>query len=120
MSLAYIVTVVGRIRIFLLCLFILDLLELLLARKSDLLDDDSDNDGCDSGSAGTRAFPFCFKDSVGSVDDSVGIVRVVGSGIFVLMGIESIGGIVPLVVFISIGVESKGGQLIQIFWRPKP
>ena len=49
--------------------------------------------------------------------------------IFVLTGIDSIGDVVPLFVFVPIGVESKGGrligveskcgQLIESFWRPK-
>ena len=85
--------------------------------KSDLFDDESDDDG---------TFPFCFDDSVGHVGDSVALVgksvgRVSGveSGIFVPTGIESIGGVVPLVVFVPKGVKSKGGRLIEIFWRQK-
>ena len=117
---ASIVTVVRQIRIFLSCLLSLDLLELILAGKSDLLDDEYDNNGSDYVSAGTCAFPFRFEDSVGGVYDYVGLVPGVGSGIFVPMGIQSIGDIVPFVVFMPIGVESKGGRLIQIFWRPKP
>ena len=94
--------------------------------ESDSLNDDSGNDGSDSRSAGTCAFPFRFEesvcrvdDSVGRIDDSVGRVRGVDSGVFVLIGIESIGEVIPLVVFITILVDSKGGRLIEIFWRPK-
>ena len=39
---------------------------------------------------------------------------------FFLTGIESIGDIVLLVVFVPKGVESKGSQLIEIFWRQNP
>ena len=41
------------------------------------------------------------------------------SEVFVPEVIESIGDVVPLVVFVPKGVESKGSQLIEIFWRPK-
>ena len=95
-------------------------MQLLSSDKLDSLYDESDGDGSDSRSAGTCAFPFRFEDSVGGVYDYVGLVPGVGSGIFVPMGIQSIGDIVPFVVFMPIGVESKGGRLIQIFWRPKP
>ena len=92
-----------------------------------ILDDESDDDGSDSRSAGTCAFPFRFEESVGHVDDSVGNVDgsfcrvcVVGFGVFVPILIKSMGDIVLLVVLLTIGVESKGGRLIKIFWRPKP
>ena len=49
----------------------------------------------------------------------VGSLSGVGSGVFVLNGVESIGDIVPLFVFVSRGVECKGGQLIELFWRQK-
>ena len=42
-----------------------------------------------------------------------------GSGVFFPIGTDSIGVVVVLVVFITIVVESKGGQLVEIFWRPK-
>ena len=42
-----------------------------------------------------------------------------GLEFFDLTGIESIGDVVLLVMFVSRGVESKGGQLIEFFWRPK-
>ena len=77
---------------------------MLSSNKSYLLDDEYDNDGYDSGSAGMRAFTFHFEESVGCVDDSVGHVRGVESGVFVPTGIESIGDVVPLVVFVPIGV----------------
>ena len=67
-----------------------------------MLDDESDDDGSTSRSAGTCTFPFCFEESVDHVDDSVGCVRGVGSGIFSLTGIESIGEVFSLVVFVSI------------------
>ena len=94
--------------------------------ESDFLDDDSDNAGSESGSAGTCAFPFDFDesvgfvgDSVGHVDDSVGCVCGVGSGVFFSSGIESIGDVVLLVVFVPKGVESKGSRLMEIFGRQK-
>ena len=77
--------------------------------ESDLLDDESDDDGSDSGSAGTCAFTFFFEYTIGCVDDYVGCVCGMCSGVFVLIGIELIGVVVLLVVFILIGVESKGG-----------
>ena len=96
---------------------------MLSVDESDLPDDESEGDGSDSGSSGTCVFPFRFEDSVGCVDDSVGRVdnsvrhiddsvgRVcgVGSGVFIPIIIESIGDIIPLVVFVPIGVDSKGG-----------
>ena len=91
-----------------------------------MLDGESDNDGYYSGSAGTRAFPFrfyesvgCVGDSVGRVEYSVGCVRGAGFGVFILTGIESVGDVVPLVMFVPKGVESKGSQLIEKFWRQK-
>ena len=68
--------------------------------KLDLFDDDSDDDGYVSGSPGTCSFPFYSDESVGSVGKSVGRVCGVGSVIFVLTGIDSIGDVVPLVVFV--------------------
>ena len=50
--------------------------------KSDSLDGDSDNDGYDSGSASTCSFPFCLDNSVGRVENFVGCVHGVGSGVF--------------------------------------
>ena len=58
------------------------------------------------------AFPFCF-------DDSVGSVRGVGYGVFVTVGIESNFDYVMFVMFVPIVVESKGGRIIEIFWRLK-
>ena len=46
------------------------------------LDDESDNDGSESRSSGTCAFPFCFEESVDRVDNSVGHIRGVGFGVF--------------------------------------
>ena len=99
---------------------------MLSADISDPPKDESGNDGSDSRFAGTWDFPFRFEDSVGCVDDSVscvndsvGHVCGVGSGVFVLIGIESIGDIVMLSLFAPIGVESKSGRPIEIFLRPK-
>ena len=57
-------------------------------------------------------------ESVGRVDNSIGLVC--GVVFFYPIVIESMSDIVPLFVLIPIGVESKGGRLIEIFWRPKP
>ena len=91
-----------------------------------MLDDESDDDGYASGSAGTRAFPFSFEypmdsveDSIGCVDNYVGRVCGIDYGVFGQIGIESIGDVFTLVVIVPIGVESKGGRLIEIFWRPR-
>ena len=107
-------------------LLLLYFLPFLLSDESDSLDDESEGDGSDSGSAGKCAFHFRFEESVahvdkssGCVDESVGLVCDVGSRIFVLIGIESFGDNFPLVVFVPIGLESKGGRLIEIFWPPK-
>ena len=86
-------------------------MQLVSFNKSDMFDDEYEGDGSDSRSAGTCDFPFCFDESVGRVGDSVGIVdgsvscvSDVGSGFFVLTGIESIGDIVLLVMFVPKGV----------------
>ena len=71
-----------------------------------------DDDGSGYRSSGTCTFPFCFGKSVGSFSS-------IGAGVFVPTGIESIGDIVMLFVFVLRGVESKGGQVIQLFWCPK-
>ena len=84
-----------------------------------MFDDESDNYGYGSGSPGMCDFPFCSGKSIGSVGKSVGRVCGMGSGVFVLTGIKSISDIVPLVVLVTKGVKSKGGQLIELFWRPK-
>ena len=106
--------------------FLLDLLQLQSFYISDLLDGEADDDGSDSESAGTCAFPFffdesvgCVADSAGRVNESVGCVSGVGSGVFVPTVIDSIGDTVPLVTFVPKGVDSKGGQIIEVFWRPK-
>ena len=65
------------------------------------------------------AYTSRFDDSIGHVDDSVGNICGVGSGAFVPIGIESKFDVVPLVVFVPIVVKSKGGRLIEIFWRPR-
>ena len=55
----------------------------------------------------------------GSPGGSVGSTSGIGFGDFVLTGIESIGDVVLLVVFVPRGVKYKVGQPIGIFWRPK-
>ena len=75
-----------------------------------MLDDESEYNWSDSGSAGTCAFTFCFDESVGHVgeyvvcvDDLVGSVSGMGSGFFVLKYFESIGD-----VFLSVAIIPKG------------
>ena len=63
---------------------LLDFLYWLSSDESDLLDDESDNDGSDSGSSGAFSFPLRF-------DNSVGRVISLGYGIFVTIGVESKG-----------------------------
>ena len=96
----------------LIAFFLINLLLLLSFDKLDLFNDESDDDGSGSGSPGTCVFPFCSGKYVGGVSG-------VGSIIFVPTGIESIGDVVPLVVLVLRGVESKGGGLIELFWRLK-
>ena len=62
--------------------------------------DDSDDDWSGSGSVGTCNFSFRYDEYVGSVGESVGRVSCVRSGVFVPTEIESIGDVVPLVVFV--------------------
>ena len=83
-------------------MFLINLLELLSLDKLDLFDDESDNDGYGSGPPGTCAFPFCSGNYFGHVSG-------VGSVIFVLAGIDSIGDDVLFVMLVPRGVESKGG-----------
>ena len=92
-------------------LLLIYLLHFLSLEESDSLGDESENDGCEPGSAGTCTFPFCFYDSIGRVSG-------VGSVVFFPIGVDSNFDVVPLVEFIPIGVESKGSRLINIFWRP--
>ena len=94
-------------------------MELVSFEKLDSLYDESDKDGSGSGSPGTCAFPFRFDESVGSVGGSVSGVSGVGSGVCVPTGIESIGDVVPLFVFVPKVFESKSGRLIEIFCRQK-
>ena len=84
--------------------FSFNFLELGSFEELDFFGDDSDNDGSGSGSPGMCTFPFCSDESVGSVGKSIGRVCCVGSRIFVPIGIESIGDVVLLVVFVSKGV----------------
>ena len=80
--------------------------------ESVFFDNESDDDGYGSSSSGTCAFPFFSGNSVGR-DSGVGSV------VFVPTGIDSIGDVVLLVVYVPIGVEFIFGQLIGSFWRPK-
>ena len=95
-------------------LFSFNLMYLVSSYKSDSLNDESDNDGYGSGSAGMFSFPFrfekiigCVDDSVGHVGDFVGSVCVVESGFFVPTGIESVSDFFLLFVFVPIGVKSN-------------
>ena len=75
--------------------------------------------GLDLVSPGMCAFPFCYGKSVDGFGKSVDGISDVGSGVFVPTGINSIGDVVPLLVFVPRGVDFKGGQLIELFWHPK-
>ena len=75
-------------------------------------DDESDNDGSGSGSFGTCTFPFCSGDYVGHFSG-------VGSGVFFMTEIESIGDVVLLVMLVPKGFDSKIGQLVEILSRSK-
>ena len=97
---------------FLYIFFLISFLSLLYFDKLYFFNDESDNDGSGSCSPGTCNFPFCSGNSVSHV-------RGVGPVVFVPTGIESIGDVVPLVMFLPIVVESKVGRLIELFWRPK-
>ena len=81
--------------------------------------EESDSFGSRSGSPGTCDFPFCSVKSVGSVGKLVGRFCRVGSRVFVLTGIDSIGDVFLLFVFVPRGAESKYGWLIELFWLPK-
>ena len=72
-----------------------------------MLYDGSENDGYDSGTDFTCTFTFSFEDAVGRVDDSIGRICGVGSGVFKI-GIDSNCDVVLLVVFVPIRVEYKG------------
>ena len=89
--------------------FLFEILDLVSFDELYFFGSESDNDGSGSGSPGTCAFPFCSEKCFGSVGESVGSVSGVGSGDFVPTGIESLGDLVPLFVFLPRGVESKGG-----------
>ena len=94
-------------------------MELLSFEELDFFDDESDDDGSGSRYPCMCDFPFFSGKYVVSVGESVGCVRGVGSGFFFLTGIESIGDVVPLVVFVPRGVKSKGGRLVEFFWCSK-
>ena len=89
----------------LIALFYFYFLYLLSSDKSGSLDDESGDDGSDSGSSGTyyfRTFSFCFEDSVGSFSS-------LGSGVFAPIGFEPEGDIFVFDVFVPIGVEYTVG-----------
>ena len=92
--------------------FLIDLLDLLSFDELYLFAGEYDDDGYGSGSPGMCTFSFCSGKSVGFVSG-------VGSGVFFLTRIESIGDVVPFFFSVPIGVKSKGGRLIELFWRPK-
>ena len=92
-------------------IFLIDLMELISFDDLYLFNDESNNDGSRSGSPGTCDFPFCSYNSVDCASD-------VGSGVFVSTGIESIGDVVPIAVFLPRRVGSKCGQLVGLFRRP--
>ena len=71
---------------------LLDLLHFLSSDESDSLDDESDDDGSESGSASMCTFHFFYEDSVGRV-------RGVGFGVF-FNRYKSNCDVIPLVVFI--------------------
>ena len=78
-------------------LLILDLLYLLSSDQSYLFDDESDNDGSESGSSGMCSFPdFSLR-----FDDTIGCVSGLGSDIFVPTGVESKCDIFSFVMFMS-------------------
>ena len=66
---------------------------MISVEKLYIFDDEFEYDGSGSGSPSTCDFPFCYGNSVGCVSG-------VGSGVFVPTGIDSIGDVVPLVVFV--------------------
>ena len=63
-------------------------MELVSFEELDLFDDESEDDGYVSVSASTCNYPFCSNEPVGSVVKPVGRVSGIGSGVFVLTGIE--------------------------------
>ena len=87
---------------FLLIIFLIDLLEFLFFDELDLFNDESDDNGSGSRYPIMCAFTFCSGNYIGCVSG-------VGSGIFVLTGIDPIGEVVLLVAFVPRGAESKGG-----------
>ena len=99
-------------RFFFLSLLNFDLQKLLSFDGLYFFHDESYDNGSESRSPVTCAFPFFSGKSVGSVDKSFGGVSGVGSGVLVLTGIESIDDVVPLFVFVPKGFESKGSRLI--------
>ena len=103
---------------FLSLFFFFDLLELVSFNEVYFFGE-FDNDGSRSGTPGTVAFPFSSVKFVGSACESVGSVSSLCLGYFVLTGIESLGDVFMLDVFVPRGVESKVGQLIGSFLRPK-
>ena len=85
-----------------------------------MIDDDSD----DGGSVIRAIFLFALMNLLVVLKNLLGVLTNtlasgMGSGMFVPTGINSIGDLVTLVVFIPKEVELKDGQLIEICWRPK-
>ena len=96
--------------LFLFCHLLFDFIYLLSSDESDPINDESDDDGSDSGSSGTYYFPNFLV-----VYGSVGSVNGLGSGIFAPTGVESKCLIFVFIVFVPTGVKSKSGRLVKMF-----
>ena len=79
----------------------------------DLLNDESDEIGSDSGYSVTYYFCTLYL----PFDKFVGSVSVLGSDIFAPTGVDSKRDIFVSGLFIPTGVEFKGGGLLEMFWR---
>ena len=76
-----------------------------------MLDNESDKLGPDFGFSDTYSFCdfyLCFDKSV---------VGILGSDVFVPIGVDSKGGIFASGIFLPAGVNSKGGRLFTLFWN---
>ena len=81
---------------------------MLSLEKSDLLDDESSGDRSDSWSAVHVLFIFALTNPLVVLDTPLVVLK------------DPLSQLVALFVFVPKVVESKGGQLIEIFWPPKP
>ena len=93
--------------------FAVDFLYLLSSDKSDLIDDESEDDGPDYGSSGTYIFKYVSL----RFDNYVGSASGLGSGVFISTGVDTKCDIFAFDVFLPISVESKVGRLIEVLWR---